>query len=538
VNLTETGANATATVVVSYDDVGIDESTVELYRADPGNDTWRAVPDANVTLDTANDVVVTTASGEFGTYGVFAQSLTIGGCTRIESAGTYSLTGDLAANATGPCVSVNASDVTIDGNGHTLTGNFSGTGIATVRSGLSNVTVRNITVRRYSQGLDLTESVDATVANATITQTGIDPGVTLVRATRPTVTNVTVEPFSDGLELDGSDDARVRDVAVRATSAGGVAVSAVGAGNATLSSLTAVGPYVTGLDVTDSRNTSVRSSTLDDATTGLDASGVRNVSVVGLSVRNATTAVTIVPTTGGGVAVRESGTVDVTVARPRVGPFGGAPAYLRLDGANDVLATLQTPNATARVSGANVSVRPVGQTPPAPTTVTAGRVNLSRSGATASATLTVAYGASVNDSTVSLYRVDPVNGSWTALDNATATVDPPTNTVTTTVTGEMGTYGVFGGNGSLPLGERLFPNGLPASSTGDPPTDVDGDGVLEDMDGDGRFGFTDVIEFVFSQQRGNYAGLSQQQVDALDLDGNGRITFVDVIDLVFELQGN
>jgi hypothetical protein len=57
------------------------------------------------------------------------------------------------------------------------------------------------------------------------------------------------------------------------------------------------------------------------------------------------------------------------------------------------------------------------------------------------------------------------------------------------------------------------------------------------MDGDGVFRFIDVIEFVFSQQRGNYGALSGQQVDALDLDENGRVTFVDVIDLVFELQG-
>jgi PKD repeat protein len=154
---------------------------------------------------------------------------------------------------------------------------------------------------------------------------------------------------------------------------------------------------------------------------------------------------------------------------------------------------------------------------------------------------TVPYPGSLNDSQVGLYernstgtyeRVSTVGGN-------AVTVDGNADTVSATLV--PGTYAVLEVNrstgGSLPLGERLFPTGLPASSTGDPPTDVDGDGKLEDMDGDGVFRFIDVIEFVFSQQRGNYGALSGQQVDALDLDENGRVTFVDVIDLVFELQG-
>jgi PKD repeat protein len=161
-------------------------------------------------------------------------------------------------------------------------------------------------------------------------------------------------------------------------------------------------------------------------------------------------------------------------------------------------------------------------------------------GTAPSASVGVRYNESaVRESSVGLY--ERAGSSWQSVPAGTVTLDTATDTATVQI-GANGTYGAFadenGSAPSLPLGERLFPNGLPASSTGDPPTDVDGDGTLEDMDGNGRFQFTDVIEFVFSQQRGDYASLTTAQSDALDLDGNGRVTFVDVIDLVFELQAS
>jgi PKD repeat protein len=148
----------------------------------------------------------------------------------------------------------------------------------------------------------------------------------------------------------------------------------------------------------------------------------------------------------------------------------------------------------------------------------------------------------MNDSTVGLYRVD--GGRWSSLPAGSVTVDTTTRTVGTNVSGSLGTYGAFAGNvsngtgnGSLPLGARLFPNGIPAGTGDAPPTDTDGDGLLEDLDGNGAFEFVDVIEFVFALQRGDYSStaLSSAQIAALDLDSNGRVTFVDVIALVFEI---
>jgi hypothetical protein len=83
--------------------------------------------------------------------------------------------------------------------------------------------------------------------------------------------------------------------------------------------------------------------------------------------------------------------------------------------------------------------------------------------------------------------------------------------------------------------DTLFPNGIPGSSTGQAPTNADEDVQYEDMTGDGRFDFADVIEFVFALDNIQSASLTPTQIESLDHSGDGRVTFVDVIDLVFQL---
>jgi PKD repeat protein len=86
----------------------------------------------------------------------------------------------------------------------------------------------------------------------------------------------------------------------------------------------------------------------------------------------------------------------------------------------------------------------------------------------------------------------------------------------------------------LPAGDPApFPYGVPGGSTTRPPTDVDDDGLLEDVNGDGQFSFADVIEFVFADLEAIDRNAAMRS--RLDFDGDGRVTFVDVIDLVFEL---
>jgi hypothetical protein len=86
----------------------------------------------------------------------------------------------------------------------------------------------------------------------------------------------------------------------------------------------------------------------------------------------------------------------------------------------------------------------------------------------------------------------------------------------------------------LSRGERLFPDGI--GSADSPPTNTDDDAQFEDIDGNGRFEFVDVIEFVFVIKEPRYTtDASPEQVEALDHNGDGEVDFVDVIALVFEV---
>jgi hypothetical protein len=86
----------------------------------------------------------------------------------------------------------------------------------------------------------------------------------------------------------------------------------------------------------------------------------------------------------------------------------------------------------------------------------------------------------------------------------------------------------------VPAGDPApFPYGIPGGSTDRPPTDVDDDGLVEDLDGDGRFTFVDIVEFAFA----DFATINRDDAmrSRLDFSGDDRVSFVDVVDLVFEL---
>jgi hypothetical protein len=501
-------------------------------------------------------------AGAVGDSGVqqVSTAATVSGCTRIESGGVYRLDRDLPGGVgpSGTCIAINASDVTVDGDGYTLAGDGSGTGVGVVRSGLANVTVRDLTVRNVSSGVDLNGTDRAAVQSVAVRATGVD-GVSLRGATDAVARDILAtpvdgtSPFTDGIDVTDSVDTRVVDVRVRTrTSSFSSGVAAVRSENATLRNVTIAGvdSLTAGFGVwgattapPDTTNLTIDGLNIDSYQYGVVLGRATGVTVRNASIRNASRGVTTATIDEEQTGVVESAWItNVSVRDPRVGPAADRPAYLIVDGSNDVIfSDVSTPNATiASVTGANVSLVPVGATPAPPRNVTVGTVGVDNIGASPTASLGFRYDESaVRGSSVSLY--ERAGSSWRSVPAGAVTLDTASDTATVRV-GATGTYGAFadenGSAASLPLGERLFPNGPPASSTGDPPTDVDGDGLLEDIDGNGRFQVTDVIEFVFSLQRGEYAALTPDQVAALDFDGNGRVSFVDVIDLVFKLKSN
>jgi hypothetical protein len=80
-----------------------------------------------------------------------------------------------------------------------------------------------------------------------------------------------------------------------------------------------------------------------------------------------------------------------------------------------------------------------------------------------------------------------------------------------------------------------FSSSLPGAAAEGPPTDIDGDGTFEDVNGDGQFTFTDVISLVFADFDAINTNLSSSQIAAIDFSGDGQVDFQDVIDLVFQL---
>jgi hypothetical protein len=85
----------------------------------------------------------------------------------------------------------------------------------------------------------------------------------------------------------------------------------------------------------------------------------------------------------------------------------------------------------------------------------------------------------------------------------------------------------------------LFPDGVPGSPSGQQPTDVDGDGVFEDVNCDERFDFRDVVDLLFAlgriQAEIEAGTLSSAEIESLDHSADDRVTFDDVVDLLFEL---
>ncbi len=77
-----------------------------------------------------------------------------------------------------------------------------------------------------------------------------------------------------------------------------------------------------------------------------------------------------------------------------------------------------------------------------------------------------------------------------------------------------------------------FPNGVPGVASA-PPTDPDGDGQFEDVNGDGTANFSDAIDLAFADTGAINSG-TQAEIDALDFDGDGDVDFDDAIERAFE----
>lgn len=93
------------------------------------------------------------------------------GCTTIDSPGIYTVTTDINNSSEANCIVISASDVVFDGQGHTIDGTSSGGSVGinvTVSPGLSNVTVREVTVTDWEYGVWYAGVSDSRIENVTV----------------------------------------------------------------------------------------------------------------------------------------------------------------------------------------------------------------------------------------------------------------------------------------------------------------------------------------------------------------------------------
>ena len=136
---------------------------------------------------------------------------TITECREIDEPGEYVLGDDLSAE--GDCLEITTSDVTLDGNGHTIEGDGTGTGLDIEWSGS---TVRNLTVRNFGLGIRVNLTSNVTLASTTVRQNG--SGVVVISASSDVLMRDCDIRQNDGRGVSVSDysrDVLMRDCDIR-----------------------------------------------------------------------------------------------------------------------------------------------------------------------------------------------------------------------------------------------------------------------------------------------------------------------------------
>lgn len=85
---------------------------------------------------------------------------------------------------------------------------------------------------------------------------------------------------------------------------------------------------------------------------------------------------------------------------------------------------------------------------------------------------------------------------------------------------------------TLVVEARPFTGPIPGVDTTKRPTDPDGDGLYEDINGDGEVTFEDATALAFAE----IEQLTGRQVTALDFDGDGDVDFDDSVELAFSVS--
>jgi hypothetical protein len=586
--------NVTGDRAGSYVEVDYGRNVPEVYedsvftaRYDEATTQWAS----NGTQDAANETVRFRPYSTSELVGVFAEQPPLTSCGVLDAPGVYevdSFAGPVDDSLA--CLRIDASDVTLRGTpGATVTGNGSGTGVAIVDrwTDHENVSVRRLAVEQYEIGL----LADETAASVTVDDARVadsEFGI-LVREGDATIRNTTTDNTTAyAIQVTRPGDVLLRDVTVLRPE--GIGVSVGVADRLTIDGLTvedaAAADTVsgspipgTGLRVGGNSDTDVRDVAVRNATRGLwlgfqSVGTIRGVSTTDvdnaiytqrnnsrLTVRNLATAegratvvgpenVSVSPSAVAGTptdrpvrlgVVNVTGTTDsartalvfefdpaaveasdlaVYQYDPATGQWSAVTGPGAVDEANGTVTASNPPigNGSTSVYGAFSTAidttDPVGEAGPDRRVQPGEAVTFDGSGST-------------DDTGIAAY-------TWSFGDGAT-TAPRAIPTVTHSYASE-GTYRVdltvADGAGNVDTDSLTVTVG-PACPVVDGvrTTDTTGDGLCNDVDGNAKFEFFDVVALLFVDG----SSLTNAEKATFDFDGDGRFGFLDVVTLLFEL---
>ncbi|PSQ15073.1 hypothetical protein BRD00_15040 [Halobacteriales archaeon QS_8_69_26] len=273
-NATNTTSEGQFNLTVSYEqsvEGDIVEDTLAIWRYDEAADDWTELDSA---LDTGDNTVSRNISG-FSVFAPLATNRTITECGVIDKEGPWDIGTDIVNDSVDPCIRITASNATLDGQGHVISGNRSDSTLAG-RTGIlvndsdqvTNVTVENVVLTSWSEGIRFggTESTGVDVDGVTVRNVnatasglpdvgeGLETGVRIVDSKNATLQDVTVGGnaslvVTDGIALEGVTNATVAGGDVSAAETG-ISVRAgsdrVDVENNRVSNATVAGVRVTG----------------------------------------------------------------------------------------------------------------------------------------------------------------------------------------------------------------------------------------------------------------------------------------------------
>ncbi|MCU4926462.1 right-handed parallel beta-helix repeat-containing protein [Halobacteria archaeon AArc-dxtr1] len=202
--------------LLDFDDGEVDTEEVTLESGESTALTleWETAEDEggldDVTVASENDTdtrAVSVGEGE-----VIPQ------CQTIDTSGAYDLTDDIEAS--GECLGIEADDVSIDGNDHTISG--SGTGMVVDKQ--SNVTITNVTLSGLDVGIEMTDIENATVEHNTVEESH-ENGLVFDDVQDSTIANNTVtEGATSGIHLADVTGTAVKNNTLRENDESGMYV--------------------------------------------------------------------------------------------------------------------------------------------------------------------------------------------------------------------------------------------------------------------------------------------------------------------------